>query len=176
MDRCDECRFDDDDAARADLGDRLRDLAARHAERLTETPAAYLRQRPQAGTWSALEYGCHVRDVLMVQRERIVTAQVEDRPEFAPMGRDERAVQARYNDQDPSTVARVLEAAAAGLATLLESLADAGWARSSVYPYPHRELRDVDWIARHTLHELSHHLTDVDRVLQAVLDPGARSP
>jgi hypothetical protein len=28
----------------------------------------------------------------------------------------------------------------------------------------------VDWIARHTVHELHHHLTDVHRVLKAVLE------
>ena len=32
------------------------------------------------------------------------------------------------------------------------------------------ERQDVDWIARHTVHELHHHLNDVDRVLLATLE------
>ena len=91
MDRCDECRFDYYGFARPEIADRLRASAADHVERLTETPAAFLRERPLPG-WSALEYGCHVRDVLVVQAERIDQAQREDSPEFVPMGRDERAV------------------------------------------------------------------------------------
>jgi len=52
-----------------------------------------------------LEYACHVRDVLRFQRERVALAQAEDRPRFASMRRDERAVAERYNDQDPAVVA-----------------------------------------------------------------------
>ncbi len=169
MDRCDECRFDYYGFARTEIPDRLRASAADHVERLTETPAAFLCERPLPG-WSALEYGCHVRDVLLVQAGRIDLAQREDSPEFVPMGRDQRAVDDRYNDQDPSVVAGQLTGAADALAGLLASLDDAGWARTGVYSYPERELRDVDWIARHTLHELTHHLADVDRVLLTTLE------
>ncbi len=172
MDRCEACRFDYYGFARAEVGPRLTTLADAHALRLTETPAALLRERPVADTWSCLEYGCHVRDVLAVQRGRIQLAQQEVEPEFVPMGRDERAVADRYNDQQPSVAADQLVGAAAALAGLLGSLDDAGWARTGWYSYPQRELRAVDWVARHTVHELHHHLADVDRVLAAVLQPG----
>ena len=140
-----------------------------HAERLTETPVAFLRQHPVDG-WSALEYACHVRDVLLNQRSRIELTQREDAPTFVPMGRDELAVNERYNDQAPDTVALGLTQAAGALATLLAALDDTGWARTATYNYPEPALRDVDWIARHTVHELHHHLTDVHRVLKAVLE------
>lgn len=169
MDSCAACRFDYYGFARTQIPDRLRASAADHVERLTETPAAFLRERPLPG-WSALEYGCHVRDVLVNQRSRIDLAQREDEPVFVPMGRDELAVNDRYNDQDPPTVGTQLTAAADELAGLLTSLDETGWARTGVYSYPERELRDVDWIARHTLHELTHHLADVDRVLLAALE------
>ncbi len=169
MDRCPECGFDYYGFARTDIGDRLRSLAESHAERLSETPFAYASARPRPG-WSALEYGCHVRDVLLVQRERIALAQVEDRPTFVPMRRDERAVELRYNEQEPATVATGLHTAANALANVLAGFDDSAWARSGTYTYPEPALRDVDWIARHTVHELSHHLGDVDRVLEAVLE------
>ncbi len=173
MDRCGECGFDYYAFVRHEIPDRLRALAQDHADRLGETPSAYARQRPSEG-WSALEYGCHVRDVLVNQRDRIALTQVEDQPEFTPMGgvgREQLAVDQRYDLQDPSTVAAEVVRAADALAGPLASLDDVGWARTGVYGYPTREVRDVDWIARHTVHELHHHLGDVDRVLRAVLEP-----
>lgn len=168
MDRCGECGFDYFAFARPEIADRLRDLAVAHSDRLNETPAAYLRAHPVEG-WSALAYACHVRDVLLNQRDRIQLALVEHQPEFVPMGRDELVVTRRYDEQAPDLVAAELVEAADALATLLANLDDAGWARTGVYGYPTRELRDVDWIGRHTVHELSHHLGDVDRVLTAAL-------
>jgi hypothetical protein len=169
VDRCDECRFDYYTLPRAEVPDGLRASGADHLERLTETPVAFLREHPQPG-WSALEYACHVRDVLGSQRNRVDLAQREHEPIFVPMDRDELAVDERYNEQDPSVVAAELAAAAEALATQLEDLDEAGWARTGVYAYPDRARRDVDWIARHSLHELHHHLADVDRVLLAVLE------
>jgi DinB superfamily len=171
MDRCDACRFDYYGFPRAEVAPRVTALAEAHGLRLTETPAALLREHPFADTWSCLEYGCHVRDVLSVQRARVQQAQDEDDPEFVAMGRDVLAVADRYNEQDPPVVAGQLGASAAALVALLGSLGETGWARTGIYGYPQREPRDVDWIARHTVHELHHHLADVDRVLAAVLEP-----
>ena len=169
MDRCEACGFDYYGFPRTEIGDRLRGRAEDHVERLTETPAAFLREHPVEG-WSALEYGCHVRDVLLVQEARIQQAQLEESPAFVPMGRDELAVNDRYNEQDPNAVAAALEQASVAFIGRLASFDDAGWARTGTYFYPEPALRDVDWIARHTVHELHHHLTDVHRVLKAVLE------
>jgi S-DNA-T family DNA segregation ATPase FtsK/SpoIIIE len=169
LDRCEACGFDYYGFPRAEIADRLRALAEDHVERLTETPAAFLREHPVEG-WSALEYGCHVRDVLLVQAVRIQQAQLEESPAFVPMGRDELAISDRYNEQDPNTVAAALEQASGALIGLLASFDDAGWARTGTYSYPEPALRDVDWIARHTVHELHHHLADVHHVLKAALE------
>jgi hypothetical protein len=170
VDRCADCGFEYFGFPRSEIAPQLRALAADHVVRLEETaPAAHLREHPVEG-WSALEYACHVRDVLLNQRTRIQQALVEDQPEFVPMGRDELPARLRYNEQPPHPVAAELTAAADALAALLEGLDEVGWARTGVYGYPTRELRDVDWIGRHTVHELHHHLLDVDRVLQAVLE------
>jgi S-DNA-T family DNA segregation ATPase FtsK/SpoIIIE len=169
VDRCDGCGFDYYAFPRHEVPGRLRALAADHVTRLEETPAAYLRERPLEG-WSALEYACHVRDVLLSQRTRIQQALVEDQPEFVPMGRDELPALLKYNEQPPDRIATELTAAVDALAGQLEGLDELGWARAGVYGYPTRELRPVDWIGRHTVHELHHHLGDVDRVLLAVLE------
>ena len=98
---------------------------------------------------------------LRVQTERIELTQREIDPVFVPMGRDERVVEDRYNEQDPRRVTDELLAAAETLAALLESLDDEGWRRTGHYNYPEPALRTVEWIAIHTTHELLHHRGDL---------------
>ena len=86
------------------------------------------------------------------------------------MGRDERAVDARYNEQDPAAVAVALPPRPTAWPACSRRWTTPAWARTGTYSYPEPALRDVDWIARHTVHELHHHLADVDRVLLAVLE------
>ena len=62
--------------------------------------------------WSPLEYGCHLRDVLLVQRERVLAARRVDGADCVSMGREERAEHDGYNEQDPVDVARQLADAA----------------------------------------------------------------
>ena len=156
-DDCAECGYVYDVLARAEIAPALRADTAALRDRLAGVPDAALRRRSQPGVWSPLEYACHVRDVLDVQRGRVLLALVEDEPEFVPMGRDERAVDLRYNEQDPAKVGAQLDKAADALATTLEALDDAGWDRTGLYNYPAPQLRSVEWIGRHTVHELRHH-------------------
>ncbi|HTL83585.1 MAG TPA: DinB family protein [Acidimicrobiia bacterium] len=128
---------------------------------LAEYDDSTVRHRPAPDVWSPLEYACHVRDVLRVQRERVLQAQREDEPTFTPMRRDERVVEERYNEQDPKVVAVEIAEASAALIATLESLDDAGWVRTGIYNYPQPQPRTVEWIAVHTLHELLHHRTDI---------------
>ncbi len=151
-----------------ELGPALLAGASRLAEVLGSRPVGDLRARPVDGVWSGLEYGCHVRDVLAVQRERIALALAVDRPSFAPMRREERVAEEHYNEQEPSVVARELRAAAEALAGQLAGLDDGQWQRVGEYHWPTTAWRDVEWIARHTLHEERHHLVDVQRLLAAL--------
>ena len=127
--------------------------------------AADLRTRRDANVWSPLEYGCHVRDVLMVQRERVLAARRMDCPSFHPMGRDERAAHDGYAEQDPLAVARQLTDAAQLFANDLSRLGPADWDRSVMYNYPTLFERSLRWVAVHTVHEVRHHLGDVRRQL-----------
>jgi S-DNA-T family DNA segregation ATPase FtsK/SpoIIIE len=90
-----------------------------------------LRTRPAEGVWSALEYACHVRDVFLVQRDRLYTALVEDTPTFTPMYRDQRVTLARYNAQDPEEVAEQLATAARLIAQAFAVLDSAQLMRST---------------------------------------------
>jgi predicted carbohydrate-binding protein with CBM5 and CBM33 domain len=165
---CDECGYQFESLDRPEILRALATLAAEQRQLLESVAAPLLRAHPLPGSWSALEYGCHVRDVLRFQRERVAAAQTEDVPAFGSMRRDERAVEERYNEQDPRAVAGQLAAAAREFVAALSALDDAGWLRAGVYPWPVRAVRTVEWIGQRTAHELAHHLFDCRRLLAAV--------
>lgn len=162
---CSECgfvyRLDDAEGAGPAIVDGCRELA----DMLTHDTAD-VRSRREQTMWSPLEYACHVRDVLIVQRERVLLARREERPALQPMGRDERVDHDGYSEQDPEDVARQLGDAARLFANVLARLGRDDWDRRTVmYNYPERSQRSLRWVAIHTLHEVQHHLLDVHRQL-----------
>jgi len=170
---CEECGFDGRSLSPADATTALRSFARRYRAPLTrflpgEDGDAIVRRRPDASTWSALEYACHVRDVFEVYTERVRRTLVEDTPTFESMRRDERAQDDRYNEQDPATVAEQLAGNAERLAARLDDVDADDWERTAVNPYPEPAPRTLLWMARHVVHEGSHHLLDIGRVLRSV--------
>jgi hypothetical protein len=161
VDRCAQCGFEYDLTEAGAAGPAIVAGVARFTAVLGGTHPARLRRRPRAETWSPLEYGCHVRDVLLVQRERVLAARRTDRPTFEPMGRDERVDHDGYGLQDPAAVARQMTDAAAMFANVLARLDDGDWDRPVVYGYPAPTERSLRWVAVHTVHEVRHHLADV---------------
>jgi hypothetical protein len=164
MDRCEECGFTYELSEAAEAGPAVVAHAAELGDVLG-SPGADPRTRRKPDTWSPLEYACHVRDVLLVQRERVLAARRVDRPSFDPMGRDERVEHDGYAEQDPTDVARQLADAAALFAHVLARLGPDDWDRQVVYNYPRRTDRPLRWVAVHTVHEMRHHLLDVRRQL-----------
>jgi hypothetical protein len=162
---CGECGFTYDEGEALGAAATIRVLAVEIAALLGGDEAA-VRARPDASTWSALEYGCHVRDVLLVQRERVLLVRRAGHVAPEPMGRDERVDHDGYAEQQPEAVARQLGDAASLFANVLDRLDSASWDRQLTYNYPpppkHRSLR---WVAVHTVHELTHHLHDIQRGL-----------
>jgi S-DNA-T family DNA segregation ATPase FtsK/SpoIIIE len=166
-DRCAECGYAYDVAASA-LSSRLAGVAVRYQTALAGRAGAVLRTRPDVTTWSALEYTCHVRDVLLVQRDRLYVALAADDATWPPMYRDARPTLARYNQQDPATVLNQLAVAGELAADAFSDLDAAQLARTFTYNYPTPAPHDVLWLGRHVIHEAEHHLADVHRVLAAV--------
>ena len=161
--RCDACDFDYGTVDPPDVPERLAPAIDSFRRELHNHHARVLRARPQPQTWSALEYACHVRDVLLVQRDRLYRALVEDTPDCIRMHREERVILARYNSQQPVRVAEQL-GLAVGLAG--EAFADVdrnAWGRTLIYNWPDPHLSDVSGLAAHTVHETVHHLADFQR-------------
>lgn len=173
VERCDQCGFVYSELPLEQVASALHALAVQYRARLQGTTSDALRRRPAPEVWSPLEYAAHVRDVLGVQRGRVIAAQHEDRPVWPSMRPEALVAELRYNDQDPGEVASDLEAAARAFAETLEQLTAAGWTRTGVYTWPVVASRDVLWVGRHTVHELVHHLFDMARTLQHT--PGSAS-
>jgi hypothetical protein len=170
MDRCDECSFTYEEHDPVSVSASLRTLGHRYRTVLVDQwfgtdGADSLTRRPAPGVWSPLEYGCHVRDVLLAQRERLFHALVEDEPSFVPIHREERAELARYADEAPDQVAAGIGFAAGLVVWSFDGVTDAGWQRTCIYNFPEPSRRSLLWLAQHTLHECVHHLFDIERLV-----------
>ena len=141
-------------------GESIRALSPQVCEILSGSDAD-VRTRPAPNVWSQLEYGCHLRDVLLVQRERVLGARRASGAPCTPMGRDERVEHDGYSEQDPLDVARQVGDAALMFTNVLARLADEDWDRTVVYNYPEPAERTLRWVALHTAHEVQHHLRDM---------------
>jgi S-DNA-T family DNA segregation ATPase FtsK/SpoIIIE len=168
MDSCGQCGFVYGDLPATRIAERLRSGPPRFRQVLCEAAPELVGRRPDRDVWSALEYACHVRDVLLVQRDRAVLALVEDRPSFARMYRDERVALCRYAAQDPSEVLGQLAMAAELAALVFDGIDGSAWSRQLVYNWPEPATFDLAWLGRHTVHEMEHHLQDVTSVLERV--------
>jgi len=172
VERCDQCGFTYDENTATTAASAIRAGTAQLTAILKDGPAE-LRTRCEPARWSPLEYACHVRDMLLVQRERLLAARRAGRPECEPMGRDERVELDGYAGQDPADVARQLRDAARLFANDLDRLSATDWDRTVIYTYPHRAERSLRWLAIHTMHEVRHHLLDVR---QQILGKTALTP
>jgi hypothetical protein len=150
-----------DESGWVDAGARIRDLATQASGILRLAEPDDLRGRPAPDVWSRLEYACHIRDVLLVQRERVLMVRRGFDDEALPMGRDERVDHDGYNDQKPVDVALQLEQSALLFAGVLNRMEAADWEKTIVYRFPERSRRTLRWLAVHTEHEVAHHLSDI---------------
>ena len=162
---CDECGYAYDLAMAESAGATIV-AGASEVGRLVTEPALDVRARRTPDVWSPIEYACHLRDVLLVQRERVLEARRTDQPTFTPMGRDERVDHDGYAEQRAADVARQLGDAAGLFAHVLARLGADDWDRSVTYTYPQVAPRSLRWVAVHTGHEVTHHTLDIRRQLE----------
>ena len=153
---CPECGLDTRSFAREDVPVLIRANAAAWREPLAAPDAV---RRPQPGKWSALEYGCHVRDVLKLYDYRLSLMLTENDPLYPNWDQDETAIADRYDTQDPATVTDELVAAAEAIAARFGTVTGPQWER------PGRRsdgtVFTVETFARYLVHDLVHHLYDV---------------
>jgi hypothetical protein len=151
---CPECGFDA--SAVDDVAERTRAAVAVIRAALA-APDAAVRSDPRR--WSALEYGCHVRDACIVFGARLAAMRGMDDPVFADWDQDHTAREDRYWAQDPAAVSAELALESERIAT------DFGTVRSAERDRPGRRSNGsvftVDTLGRYFLHDLEHHAHDV---------------
>jgi hypothetical protein len=154
---CPECGLDTRDIDRDQIGAMVRANAASWQSLLTGPGDA--RRRPSPAKWSALEYACHVRDVLRLYEERLTLMLTQDAPRFANWDQDVTAVEDDYAAQDPAVVAGQLTAAAGIIAAHFGTVAGDQWQRTgSRSDGAHFT---IESFARYFVHDPIHHLHDV---------------
>lgn len=167
MDICDVCGFDFEVVGRDDVGPRVTTAVESIAALLTDEPKVCL-VRPSEQRWSMLEYGAHVRDVLLTLRDRLVIGLVEDDPGFKPLYRDERIDLGLYSDDTLAAVAAELGAATSMFVRLFDAIEPELLSRSVQYGSPNPQPRTLLWMGLQAIHESEHHLTDIRENLQQV--------
>ncbi|MGH9263153.1 MAG: DinB family protein [Acidimicrobiales bacterium] len=123
------------------------------------------RRRPDPRTWSALEYTAHVADMLDHLGPAVRRIVYEDKPSITFFDNDERAVAKGYNELERAEVLGWLDLACGELASVLENVPADDWTRTGLLDAGER---DALTVARNGVHEGSHHLRDVQRVLNQV--------
>lgn len=157
---CPECGLNTQSVALESIGQELRDNAAAWQRVLTVSDL--VRQRPSPTVWSALEYGCHVRDVFRLFDERLRLILTEVDPTFPDWNQDVTAVEDRYGKQDPAVVATDLVSAAETLATSFDGVSGEQWQRPS--SRSDGSVFTTGTFARYLVHDPIHHLYDVTGV------------
>ncbi len=163
---CPECGFDAAATGRESVADLLRSNAATWADLLAHPLA---RARPSPDRWSALEYGCHVRDVFTIYDGRLVRMLDEDDPLYPNWDQNVTAIEEGYAEQDPASVIEQLDAAAARLADRFDTVRDAQWQRSG--RRSDGAHFTVESFGRYMIHDPIHHVHDVTEGLNR-LAPG----
>lgn len=153
---CPECGFDASIADAREVAGLLRANAAEWGSLLAD-PGAGTRPSPQV--WSALEYGCHVRDVCRIYDERLRWMLTEDDPLYPNWDQDQTAMNDHYGGQSPTVVAEELAAAAEQLAARFDAVGDDQWQRTG--RRSDGASFTVDTFARYFIHDPIHHLHDV---------------
>ena len=134
---CDVCGFEWEAIGANEIVPRLISASDAFAVVLGENPAC-VTMRPEPGRWSALEYGAHVRDVIINVRDRIFVGLAEANPVTKPMYRDLRIP--FYASEAADGVAAELAFAAALFVRTFAGLASERLARTLVYAYPRESL------------------------------------
>lgn len=129
-----------------------------------ESDEGIVRRRPEPDVWSALEYTAHVVDIAEAHAMYVREMRTKDRPTLPePSTKHFDAI---------SRGGGSIEAALDHLTSAINSLADeldkvdaTEWAREANFPWGERDLMST---MRNPVHEGSHHLRDVEQVLDRV--------
>lgn len=121
-----------------------------------------LRTKPDAATWSAMEYLVHVRDLVRYHGWLANKALTEQSPEVPAPNPDAVAANESYNDAPLADTVAALAAQIERFTTRVRSFDEAELDRAVVRG---ERALTVRYMVGNVAHEVHHHLGDVERLL-----------
>jgi DinB superfamily len=155
--QCPECGFDGSTVEHTDVAGHILADADEWPRRLSTADAT---ARPRPTVWSALEYGCHIRDVHRIFNERVTMMLGQEDPRFPNWDQDATAIDDDYGSQDPVSVTSELVEAARAVADSYERIPPDAWSRRGIRS--NGSEFTIASIAVYHLHDVVHHAHDVD--------------
>jgi DinB superfamily len=160
---CPECGFDAGSFDPLTMPEAIRSNAQEWVPLLTH---GQVRDRPRPDKWSALEYGCHIRDVFVLFNERLRLMLENDDPTYQNWDQDATAMSERYSEQDPADVLPAIDHAAEALATRFASVTADQWSRPGTRSDGAKFT--VHSFAQYLIHDPVHHIHDVREGYEAL--------
>ncbi len=162
---CAQCGFSWTVLSRAEIAARMSSSVESFVDAIVKAgPVAG--RRPHAERWSILEYGGHLRDVILSIRERIVLASILDTPVGQPIFRDERIDLGFYAQDGASDVLAELQVAAYLFLKTVATLPENFERRTLVYSTRTPLEITISGAMSNALHECEHHLGDANENLR----------
>ncbi len=163
IEQCGECGFDSDDWSDVSAIAAIERLPLQWTAAVAGlTPSDQLR-RPIQRTWSIAEYTDHVREVLFGMRFLLDTAIAHPGTDLGESPPPQFASQPRQIDVEVALDGIVNEARS--LSKQLSGLSPDDWSLTVTFD---GTSVDPHWIARHIVHDATHHLLDIDRLRSAL--------
>jgi hypothetical protein len=112
-----------------------------------------------------------VRDVYELFGERLERLLREDDPTFGDRDLNQLAIDTRYHLEDPGRVGYQLAVEAGKVADMLDRVSGTGWQRAGTRS--DGATFTVESLARYLLHDVAHHLWDVEQGYEAIIEAQA---
>ncbi|MDR6794315.1 DinB family protein [Pseudarthrobacter oxydans] len=154
---CPECSFDAATVTPSTAPGSIDNMLPRWRAVLRRPDVA---ERPNGHTWSALEYACHVRDVFSLFDQRLNLMLESDEARFENWDQDQTAVDKDYANADPAVVSAELTAEGKQAAESFARVRESEWGRKGLRS--NGSEFTVLTLAQYFLHDVVHHLHDVD--------------
>jgi hypothetical protein len=166
MDACPQCGYHPAALPPSVLGDVVVQKASDWRQFLVHSDDTYLRTSPEPGVFSPMQYGAHVRGMLMVAGDRMLLG-IEQNDPVVPIFNPPQEEWESYNSLDSEQLAADIETQARRLAEIIGGLDESGFSRTIIND------RGIYGIYSFTLaglgcnaaHEAHHHLLDAKGTL-----------
>lgn len=170
IETCAHCGFSWDPLSRAEFAVRM-GAAVESFVNVIAKAGEDVGTRPSPTRWSVLEYGGHLRDVVLSIRERVVLASILDVPVGTPIYRDERVEIGFYTQDAASDVAVELQVATYLFLKTVATLPNHFEDRRLVYSNRVPTEITISGAMLNALHECEHHLGDATENLSLLDQP-----